>query len=551
MNPPSGVDLALMKKWFSDLLPHFGPVWKLSLPVILANGLQSLTNITNLYFAGQLGPVEIAAIGISNSVNMLVLVAFMSITAASMALAAQAKGSRNEQDLSRVAHQSISLGVLMWLVLGTLGVIFAEPLLTFLNGGGDPLAVELGTQYLQIMFAGIIFMVLNLTISSLMQGAGDTVTPLWIAVGMNIINVILNYVFIFGFGPIPALGVPGAALGTVLSRAIAAAAGIMIMYSGRNIVRLGLGSYRPNLAAFREILSIGIPSGLQGIVRNTSQLLVIRIVTATAAGTLGASALSIGLQVESLAFMPGLAISIAATSVVGQALGAWNKREARLRGDAAIILGMLVMSAIAIPLAIFAPQVMRLFDPTANEILHAAGTSYIRINAAVLPFLAYAMIANGALRGAGDTTPGMWGAILSRWIIVVPIAWFLALERGIGIDGVWYALAIGTVFQAGFVLWNWQSTRWLRISLEKSRLYRLHLRGLPHDVMHRYLDTVKVPLMAAGASERITADRIEYRLSRGSITVTVRSGDYLLDDPDGLFAHYVEDGSVTGTALPA
>src|SRR5690606_18150923 len=149
-----------------------------------------------------------------------------------------------------------------------------------------------------------------------------------------------------------------------------------------------------------------------------------------------------------------------------------------------------VMSLIAIPLAIFAPQVMRLFDPTANEILHAAGTSYIRINAAVLPFLAYAMIANGALRGAGDTTPGMWGAILSRWIIVVPIAWFLALQLDMGVDGVWYALAIGTIFQAGFIFWNWQSPRWLRISLEKSRLYRLHLRSLPHDRMHEFLDTV-------------------------------------------------------------
>lgn len=527
-----------MKKWLADLLPHFGPVWKLSLPVILANSLQSLTNITNLYFAGQLGPVEIAAIGISNSVNMLVLVAFMSITAASMALAAQAKGSRNEAELSQVAHQSVSLGVIMWLVLGTLGIIFAEPILSFLNSGGDVRAVELGTQYLQIMFGGIIFMVLNLTISSLMQGAGDTVTPLWIAVGMNIVNVFLNYAFIFGFGPIPAMGVPGAALGTVLSRAIAAAAGIMIMYSGRNIVRLGLGSYRPNVQAFREILKIGIPSGLQGIVRNTSQLLVIRIVTATAAGTLGASALSIGLQVESLAFMPGLAISVAATSIVGQALGAWQKQEARQRGDAAIVLGMIVMTVIAIPLAVFAPQVMRLFDPTANEVLHAAGTSYIRINAAVLPFLAYAMIANGALRGAGDTTPGMWGAILSRWIIVVPIAWLLALQLGMGVDGVWWALAIGTVFQALFVLWNWQSSRWLRINLENSRLYRWHLRALPPERMHEFLDNVKVPLMAAGGSERVSSENITYLFSGGRVTVTVVGTEYRIDDPAGLCERY-------------
>lgn len=534
-----------MKKWLSDLLPHFGPVWKLSLPVILANSLQSLTNITNVFFAGQLGPVEIAAIGMSNSVNMLILVAFMSITAASMALAAQAKGARNVEELSQVAHQSISLGVIMWVVLGGLGVLFAEPILSFLNSGGDPRAVEQGTVYLQIMFAGIIFMVLNLTISSLMQGAGDTVTPLWIAIAMNVINVFLNWALMFGLGPVPALGVPGAALGTVLSRAIAAAVGIIIMYSGRNIVRLGLGTYRPSLRAFREILNIGIPSGLQGIVRNTSQLLVIRIVTATAAGTLGASALSVGLQIESLAFMPGLAISVAATSVVGQALGAWQTAEARHRGNASIILGMLVMSVIAVPLVIFAPQVMRLFDPSANEVLLSAGTSYIRINGIVLPFLAYAMIANGALRGAGDTTPGMWGAILSRWIIVVPLAWLLALRLDMGITGVWWALAIGTIFQALFVYWNWQSTRWLRINLEKSRIFRLHLNRLSTDQLHHFLDNVKTPLMAIGASERVNDRQVTYQLRSAIVAVTVEGGEYRVDDPDGLLSRALQ-----GTPLP-
>lgn len=541
-----------MRSWFRELHPHFGPVWKLSLPVILANSLQSLTNLTNIFFAGRLGPVEIAAIGMSNSVNMLILVGFMSITAASMALAAQARGARNESGLSAVAHQSISLGVLMWLVLGTVGVLLARPILVFLNGGGDPAAVGLGTVYLQIMFAGLIFMVLNLTISSLMQGAGDTVTPLWIAVFMNIVNVFLNWALMFGLGPIPALGVSGAALGTVISRGLAAAIGIAVMYSGKNVVKLGLGSYRPSLSAFREILSIGIPSGLQGIVRNTSQLFVIRIVTATAAGTLGASALAVGLQVESLAFMPGLAISIAATSVVGQTLGAWQPAAARQRGDASIVLGMAVMTLIAVPLVIFAPQVMRLFDPTANAVLHAAGVTYIRINGVVLPFLAYAMIGNGALRGAGDTTPGMWGAILSRWIIVVPIAWFLALYLDIGIDGVWYALAAGTVFQAVFVFWNWQSDRWLMISLKKSRLWRLHLRGVPDALLHEFLDTVKTPLMAAGASEYVNEEDVTYSIHGQHLKVTVADGRWQVDDPHGLLERKAgEAPAERGSPLPA
>lgn len=518
-----------MRRIFQDLLPHFGPVWKLALPVILANSLQALVNVSGMFMAGRLGPVEIAALGMANSVTMLVIMAFMSVTAGAMTLAAQARGTRNDQELSSVARQTVSLSVIMWLVFGALGLLFSRYLLVFLNGPGDPLAVELGTAYLQIVFAGLVFMVLNFAISSLMQGAGDTVTPLYLAIGMNIINVLLNYVFIFGLGPIPAMGVPGAALGTVVSRALAAVVGIMVMQSGRNVVKLGRGSYLPDWAVFREILSIGVPSGLQGVVRNTSHLLVIRIVTATSAGTLGAGALSLGLMIESLAFMPGLAISVAATSLVGQALGAWQTSDARQRGNAAILLGLLVMGGIAVPLIVFAPQVIMLFDPSANETLLAAGTSYVRINGLALPLLAFAMIGNGALRGAGDTTPGLWGAILSRWAIVVPIAWYLALRLDMGVEGVWWALAAGTLFQAVFVSFNWLSKRWLRISLHRSRLWRFHLQGLPPERCNAFLDGVKARVLAEqGTSEHVDRDGVTYHTPEGEIRIRFE-GDWLVE----------------------
>ncbi len=511
------------------LLPHIRPVWKLALPVILTNSLQALVNVAAVFMAGRLGPLEIAAVGMANSVNMLLLMAFFAITAGSMSLAAQARGARNDRELSSVARQSVSLGVTMWLVLGTVGFIFAGPLLTLLNGGGDPLAVELGTTYLQIMFAGLIFMVLNLTVNSLMQGAGDTVTPLYISIGMNIANVALNWILMFGLGPVPAMGVPGAALGTVLSRALAAAAGLWIMASGRNVVKLGRGSYLPDLTVFREILVVGIPSGLQGIVRNTSQLFVIRIITATSAGTLGVSALSIGLQIESLAFMPGLAISVAATSLVGQSMGAWHTREARDRGNTAVALGVVLMSLIAIPLIVFARPLMLLFDPSANEIVTGAGTSYIIINGIALPLLAFAMIGNGALRGAGDTTPGLWGAVLSRWVIVVPVAWYLALQRDMGIDGVWWALAAGTAFQAAFVLFNWLSPRWLRVSLRQSRLYRYHLHRLPAERQTAFLEGVKAPLLRLdGVSESVERGHVSYLNTDGEVRIEFDSDFHVI-----------------------
>ena len=453
----------------------------------------------------------------------------MAVTTGSMALAAQARGTGDDRELSEVARQSLSLAVIMSLILGALGFLGAKPLLTFLNSGGDPEAVALGTVYLQILFGSTTFLLLNLTINSLMQGAGDTVTPLYLSGAMNVLNVGISYLLMFGPGPFPELGVAGIAWGTALSSGLASLAGLVIIYSGRNRVRLLPGSYRPNLERFRQILSIGVPSGLQGIARNGAQILVVRIVTSTAAGTYGASALAIGLQVESLAFMPGLALSIAATSLVGQSLGAWQTRDARERGNVALWVGMAIMSLLGLILFLFAAPLVRLFDPSAHPTVVAAGTSYLRINALSQPLLAVAMVLNGTLRGAGDTRPGLVGTVVGRWLVVVPSAWLLAHGLGMGVDGVWWALFIGTAVQGAWVLYWWLDGRWLGVALRKSRLYRLHLHRLDPAVQQRYLDEVKAPLMAQpGARELVEPDRVIYQLPEGPVEVVFDDGYRLL-----------------------
>ncbi|HEX7003279.1 MAG TPA: MATE family efflux transporter [Trueperaceae bacterium] len=516
----------------------FGQVWQLALPVIIANMLQSLVNVADVFLAGRLGPIEIAAVGMGTSVRMLVLVGIMAITAGCMALAAQARGAGDDEELSLVTRQSLSLAVLLSVLLSAIGFFGAEPILRFLNSGGDPRAVELGTDYLQILFAGTIFLTLNFTINSLMQGAGDTVTPLYISGGMNVLNVLFSSVLMFGPGPLPALGVSGAAFGTVLARAFAVVAGISLFYSGRNAVRILPGSYLPNTDMFRQILSIGVPSGAQGIARNAAQIMVLRIVTSTAAGTYGASALAIGLQVESLAFMPGLAVSVAATSLVGRSLGAWQVEEARERGNAAVALGALLMGTLGLLLWIFATPLVRLFDPSAHPTVIAAGTAYLRINALSQPILAVAMVVNGGLRGAGDTRPPLVATIVGRWLVVVPLAYFLALQLGMGVNGVWWALFAGTCIQAVYVAARWLSGKWLQVGLRKSRLYRIHLRHLPEEEQRRFLYEVKAPLMASGATrERVEEEGVVYQLPSGRVQLAfdgsyrVVSGHELLPEP--------------------
>jgi putative MATE family efflux protein len=518
---------ALNKNSWQARMALVREVWRLALPVILTNLLQSLVDVIDIFMVGRLGPIAIAAVGMSSAIRMLVLVMLLSVAAGAMTLIAQARGGRDPERMSFVTRQAISSGVLLSLVLGVAGFLLARPLLTLVNSGGEPEAVEIGVRYLQILFLGTPFLVLNIVFNRLMQGAGDTVTPLVLTGSLNVLNVIFNYIFMFGAGPIPALGVTGVAIGTVLSRGLGVLVVFVVIYSGRNVIRLLPGSYRPNWRMFADIFTIGIPSGLQGIFRNGSRLLVIGIVTSTEAGTYGAAALAIGFQVEALIFMPGLALNVAATSLVGQALGYWQPEEARRRGNTAIAIGLVVMTVLAIPIIAFAPAIIRLFDPSAHPTLLRIGTSYFYINTVMLPLSAVAMVANGALRGAGDSMPGLISTAFTRTLVSVVLAYVLAFPVGLGSIGVWIALAIGIVLEAIYMAIRWRGQSWLAVALHKTDVYRRHLRHLPEPIQQEYLATVRTPLMAnPNARELVDDEGVVYHLTDSKVRIQFNEGRY-------------------------
>ncbi len=503
-------------------------VWQLALPVIFTNLLQSLVEVIDVLMVGRLGPIAIAAVGMSSAIRFLVLVMMLSVAAGAMTMIAQAKGARDDERMSFVTRQAISSGLLISLPLTVAGYYLAHPLLSLANSGGDPEAVVLGTQYLQLLFLGTPFLILNIVFNRLMQGAGDTMTPLLLTGFLNLLNTAFNYVFIFGVGPVPAMGVAGAALGTVISRGLGVVIVFQIIYAGRNVIKILPGTYWPDWQMFKDIFTIGVPSGLQGVFRNGSRLFVLGIITSTEVGTYGAAALAIGFQVESLVFMPGLALNVAATSLVGQALGKWQPEEARQRGNMAIWIGLVVMIILAIPIIIFAPAIIRLFDPSAHPVVLKTGVAYFHINTVVLPLAAIAIVANGALRGAGDSFPGMVSTMFTRGVIAVALAWFLAFPIGLGSNGVWIALAVGIVLDALYMWIRWQRDSWIDVALHKSEIYRRHLRHLPTAVQQEYLRTVRTPLMAVPSTlELVHDDGVTYRQPEREIAVHFIDGRYV------------------------
>lgn len=180
---------------------------------MLTNLLESLVSVVDVFMVGRLGPIAIAAVGMSSTIRLMVLVLVLSVAAGAMSLIAQAKGARDPQQMSLVTRQAISSGFLLSLGLTVIGLTLTMPLLNLANSGGEPEAVELGAQYLRILFLSTPFMVLNVVTARLMQGAGDTVTPLILSGSLNLLNIVLNYALIFGPGPLPAYGVAGAAMG--------------------------------------------------------------------------------------------------------------------------------------------------------------------------------------------------------------------------------------------------------------------------------------------------------------------------------------------------
>jgi putative MATE family efflux protein len=304
----------------------------------------------------------------------------------------------------------------------------------------------------------------------MLQGAGDTRTPLVIMVVINVIHVFFNYVFIYGAGPFPQMGVTGAALGTMTSRFVGTAIGLGVLFSCRFAVKLPRGtSFRPDWDLIWRMLRIGMPVAGQNIVRTMGNLGFLWVVTNSAVAAFqreaNIAAYSVGIQSEAFSFMPAMALSIVATTLVGQAQGARDSGEAERRGWWTGLLGVVVMSAMGVVLFVFAPQIIAAFNEARDPLVTQAGVSYLRINALVEPFMALAQVMMGALNGAGDTRPPLYYTILSQWIIRLPLSYALVMMTGMGISGAWYAMALATVVQGVLTANRFRTNQWKLISV--------------------------------------------------------------------------------------
>ncbi|MDA0709301.1 MAG: MATE family efflux transporter [bacterium] len=429
----------------------------LTLPVALTRQLDNVVGMADIYMVGKLGPEAISAVGISRTIVMVISVTMIAITTGAFAMIAQAVGAQDEEKASAAAKQSISLLAVFSIFPSCIGIVGAPHFLRALSLA--PEVVVLATPYLRVFFGGSIFMMLNFSITTCLQASGNTRTPFYISLFNNGVKLVLSYLLIFGLFGLPELGVVGAAVGGVIGRGLGVIIGFGALYSGKYGIRLlPTTQYKPDFAQVRKILQIGIPAALQGMFRNGSGVVLVKLVAMTSASTTAVAAFSIGSQMERLVRQISLAFGTAATTLVGQSIGAGELREADKRGWTTLALAVITVSIVGLPIALFAKPLLAFFTDAQDVV--EIGVLYLVMIVVSEPFMCAAITSGGSLRGAGDNMPALYYTLIAQWAIRLPVAAFLAFWMGFDIYGIWYSLIIFCALQGFLTVRKFAQGHW-------------------------------------------------------------------------------------------
>lgn len=411
-------------------------VFNIAWPVALTNLLQTVALTVDLAFVGALGAGALAATGVATQAVFLAMALGTGVAAGATAVVARAFGAGDIDDASRATSATAALSILLGIPLLLVPFLWADPLVRLL-GADDALASD-AALVLRILALGLPGQLLVNSLGGALAGAGDTRPALVVGLIVNALNVALDAVLIFGWGPFPAMGLSGAAIATSISFLVGGLLILGVLASGRRPLRLASLGGGVLATHGRRLLRVGLPASAESLLLSIGfaafLVLILRF------GTEAVAAHQIGLRIQSFAFMPGFGFAAAASALVGQGLGRGSPHDAERDGWTAIGMGFLVMVGVSLPMLLVAEPVTRLF--TSDPIALSLGVDWIGIIVLAMPAIALHFTAAGALRGAGDTRWPLAVSFIGLWLVRLPLSWFFAIPMGWGMHGVWVGYVV-------------------------------------------------------------------------------------------------------------
>ncbi len=425
----------------------------LALPVTLTTLLQRAEGIVAIFLVGGLGATSIAAVGLGQLLAFVATTLVSGISVGTNVIVAQLWGARRRQDAGEAAHHFLWLSIGLSLVLAGLGIAGNRFVMQQL--GAESTVIELALPYSTLIFLVIPCTVLIQVLSSILQGTGDTKTPMYGLIGVNLLHVLLAYPLIYGRWGAPHLGLKGAAIAVGLAEATGM---LYLLLRCRPILK---ESSTLRLDLIRSIWQVGASVSGERIVQQAGIFIYTKLVLLY--GTVAYAAHQVGLSIESLSFLPGYGLAIAAATMVGQSIGAGKYTRAKLENWEANRLAIVIMTGMGILFFFFPYTLLRAF--TADEAVIELGTMFLRIVALLQVPLALTMVLAGSLRGAGDTRFIMGATMIGMWGVRVPLALAVALWARQSVFYIWAAMIADWTVRMGLLLWRYQSERWRQIQV--------------------------------------------------------------------------------------
>ena len=415
----------------------------LSVPIIFANLLQTAYQLTDTFWVGRLGTDAVVAVSISFPIIFLIISLGGGLAMAGTILVAQYKGREDKKAVDHITSQTMLMVVLISIVLATIGYILSP---FFIGLMGAEIAVfSSAVLYMKISFIGTIFMFTYMVFQSLMRGVGDVKTPVYIVLGTVLLNLILDPLFIFGYGFIPAFGVAGAAIASIGTQGLSAIIGIALLLEGKHKIQLHLSDLRPDWILIKKMFKIGFPASIEQSTRALGMTVMTFLVASF--GTLTIAAYGIGSRILSFVLIPAMGLSMATSTLVGQNIGAGKIERAEKVTKLSALMGFILLTVVGIIMFLFAKQVSAIFIPGEIETIQSSAL-FIKIMALTFGFIGIQMSLNGLFRGSGNTMISMVLSIVSLWVLRFPLAYILSQHTALAEIGLWIAFPASNVLAA-------------------------------------------------------------------------------------------------------
>ena len=326
------------------------------------------------------------------------------------------------------------------------GFVFVGPLMKLM--GIEAVVFTQALNYMRIIFLGIPLLFEYFIFQALLRGVGDVNTPLYVILGTVLLNLVLDPLFMFGYGWIPAYGVAGTAIATLLTQGVAGIIGLWILFSGRRNIKVESKNFVYDKPLLKKVFKLGLPTSLENGLRSFGLVTITFI--AAMFGTAMVAAWGVGGRMLNLVIIPCWGLSVATSTLIGQNIGAKKLKRATDTANQSTLIGFLVLSLIGVIMFFGAEAISAFFVPNETEVIYWSAM-FIKIMAFTFGFIALRMVSLGVFKGSGNTRTSLFIAMLYMWGILIPLAYILP-QTSLGQVGLWAAFPVANVVSATVAL---------------------------------------------------------------------------------------------------